>query len=120
MVRRSVFYRIIGVFLISRAKKNPRKMPLLTKQSKKGVSMNLSKKPLAMAYVPWQTFENVMEGECALRHGTIFEDLVFPFVGAQAACQADRSQNHNHSGSCGCHNRQPYMQNNSCGRRGVY
>ena len=47
--------------------------------------MNLSKKPLAMAYVPWQTFENVMEGECALRHGTIFEDLVFPFVGAQAA-----------------------------------
>ena len=42
--------------------------------------MNLSKKPLAMAYVPWQTFENVMEGECALRHGTIFEDLVFPFV----------------------------------------
>lgn len=52
--------------------------------------MNLSKKPLAMAYVPWQTFENVMEGECALRHGTIFEDLVFPFVGAQAACQADR------------------------------
>ena len=82
--------------------------------------MNLSKKPLAMAYVPWQTFENVMEGECALRHGTIFEDLVFPFVGAQAACQADRSQNHNHSGSCGCHNRQPYMQNNSFGRRGVY
>ena len=80
--------------------------------------MNLSKKPLAMAYVPWQTFENVMEGECALRHGTIFEDLVFPFVGAQAACQADRSQNHSHSGSCGCHNRQPYMQNNSCGRRG--
>ena len=67
--------------------------------------MNLSKKPLAMAYVPWQTFENVMEGECALRHGTIFEDLVFPFVGAQAACQADRSQNHSHSGSCGCHNR---------------
>ena len=48
--------------------------------------MNLSKKPLAMAYVPWQTFENVMEGECALRHGTIFEDLVFPFVGAQT-CQ---------------------------------
>ena len=42
--------------------------------------MNLSKKPLAMAYVPWQTFENVMEGECALRHGTIFEDLVFPFL----------------------------------------
>ena len=82
--------------------------------------MNLSKKPLAMAYVPWQTFEKVMEGECALRHGTIFEDLVFPFVGAQAACQADRSQNHSHSGSCGCHNRQPYMQNNSCGRRGVY
>ena len=72
--------------------------------------MNLSKKPLAMAYVPWQTFENVMEGECALRHGTIFEDLVFPFVGAQAACQADRSQNHSHSGSCGCRYQQMYKE----------
>ena len=85
--------------------------------------MNLSKKPLAMAYVPWQTFENVMEGECALRHGTIFEDLVFPFVGAQAACQADRSQNHSHSGSCVCRIRAQCCdnrQNNSCGRRGVY
>lgn len=39
-----------------------------------------------------QTFENVMEGECALRHGTIFEDLVFPFVGAQAACRQTASQ----------------------------
>ena len=29
--------------------------------------MNLSKKPLAMAYVPWQTFENVMEGEMCIR-----------------------------------------------------
>lgn len=82
--------------------------------------MNLSKKPLAMAYVPWQTFENVMEGECALRHGTIFEDLVFPFVGAQAACQADRQSKPLPFRFLWRHNRQPYMQNNSCGRRGVY
>lgn len=51
--------------------------------------MNLSKKPLA-GICPMADFLKVMEGECALRHGTIFEDLVFPFVGAQAACQADR------------------------------
>lgn len=82
--------------------------------------MNLSKKPLAMAYVPWQTFENVMEGECALRHGTIFEDLVFPLLVHRLPARQTASQNHSHSGSCGCHNRQPYMQNNSCGRRGVY
>ena len=50
--------------------------------------MNLSSKPLAMAYVPWQTFENVMDGCAGVAHGTIFEDLVFPFIGAQASCQA--------------------------------
>ena len=50
--------------------------------------MNLSKKPLAMAYVPWQTFENVMEGECALSHGTILVDLVFPFCCGKSAIES--------------------------------
>ena len=48
--------------------------------------------PLAMAYVPWQTFENVMEGECALRHGTIFEDFVFPFEPAILRMYSERMQ----------------------------
>ncbi len=51
--------------------------------------MNLSNKPLAMAYVPWQEFENVLDAECGLAQATIFEDLIFPFIGSQAACQAD-------------------------------
>ena len=48
--------------------------------------MKLSSKPLAMAYVPWQTFENVLDGSCGLSQGSIFEDLIFPFIGPQAAC----------------------------------
>lgn len=29
-------------------------------------------KSLAMAYVPWQTWQNVMDGCGGLKHGTIF------------------------------------------------
>lgn len=50
--------------------------------------MNLAQKPLAMAYVPWQKFENVLDAGCGLNQGTIFEDLIFPFIGSQAACQS--------------------------------
>ena len=50
----------------------------------------LEGKPLAMAYVPWQMFDEVMDGCGGLAHGTIFEELVFPFVGSQAACQSRR------------------------------
>lgn len=70
--------------------------------------MNLSNKPLAMAYVPMQSFENVMDASCGLAQGSIFEDLVFPFIGSQAACQA---RNNNYP-------RQP--QKYSCGRRCGY
>ena len=38
--------------------------------------MNLKNKPLAMAYVPWQMFDEVMDGCGGLAHGTIFEELV--------------------------------------------
>lgn len=73
--------------------------------------MNLSNKPLAMAYVPWQTFENVLDAGCGLNQGSIFEDLVFPFIGSQAACQAPR-RNPSHQRPC--------RQNSSCGRRCGY
>lgn len=76
--------------------------------------MKLSNKPLAMAYVPWQSFENVLDANCGLEQGSIFEDLVFPFIGSQAACQAcnmARSKSHNY---------QQQRQNCSCGRRGGY
>lgn len=77
--------------------------------------MKLSNKPLAMAYVPWQEFENVLEAGCGLKQGTIFEDLIYPFVGSQAACQAVRPQYQQPAKPCGCSNNQ--SQNYSYGRR---
>lgn len=84
--------------------------------------MNLSNKPIAMAYVPWQTFENVMDGCAGLAHGTIFEDLVFPFIGAQAACQArpNNRSNNRPSNNWSSMNSMPSHQNCSCGRRCGY
>ncbi len=83
--------------------------------------MNLSNKPLAMAYVPWQTFENVMDGRCGTKQGTIFEDLIFPFVGSQAACQARNTAAKSNCSSCGRYgSKQSCPQNNSYGRRGDY
>ena len=35
--------------------------------------------PLAMAYVPWQEFENLYDLPCAYHRGTIFKDLDKPF-----------------------------------------
>ena len=80
--------------------------------------MKLSGKPFAMAYVPWQEFENVLECGCAFKQGTIFEDLIFPFVGSQAACQAGKTNPGHNCGSCGCMNPKP--QNYSHGRRYGY
>lgn len=37
--------------------------------------------PLAMAYVPWQTFHNTFEPCKALQMGTIFPELCKPFCG---------------------------------------
>lgn len=35
---------------------------------------------LAMAYVPWQKFENLYNSTMALNRGTLFKDLDFPFI----------------------------------------
>ncbi len=82
--------------------------------------MNLSQKPLAMAYVPWQEFENVLDAGCGLEQGTIFEDLIFPFMGAQAACQSIQTQpasktNCPQRRNCNCE-----QTNTSYGRRRGY
>lgn len=37
--------------------------------------------PLAMAYVPWQKWQNVYESCKGIQKGTIFEDLWKPFLG---------------------------------------
>lgn len=80
--------------------------------------MKLSNKPLAMAYVPWQSFENVLDASCGLKQGTIFEDLIFPFVGSQAACQAKRMPSQSYTNSCG--HSQSKSQKCSYGRRCGY
>ncbi len=41
----------------------------------------LSDLPVAMAYVPWQTWKDLYEIDKALEVGTIFEELNKPFLG---------------------------------------
>lgn len=43
--------------------------------------------PIAMAYVPWQTWQCPYEAEKALQHGTIFEELDKPFRGMRGNCR---------------------------------
>lgn len=38
---------------------------------------------LAMAYVPYQRFERLYDGEKALERGTLFEELDLPFYGGK-------------------------------------
>ncbi|OUQ64398.1 hypothetical protein B5E53_14145 [Eubacterium sp. An11] len=42
---------------------------------------NVDSLPLAMAYVPWQSWGNLYKAEDALMEGTIFEELNLPFTG---------------------------------------
>ncbi|MEG0962987.1 MAG: spore coat associated protein CotJA [Lachnospiraceae bacterium] len=42
---------------------------------------SLKSMPLAMAYVPWQTFNHVYDPDKALQCGTIFPELNLPFYG---------------------------------------
>ncbi len=49
-------------------------------------------KSLAMAYVPWQTWQHVMDGCNGLKHGSIFEELILPFEGTRAACSFHKHQ----------------------------
>lgn len=42
--------------------------------------------PLAMAYVPWQTFNNTYDRATGLSMGTIFPELCKPFCGKGGAC----------------------------------
>ena len=43
-------------------------------------SDSLNGMPLAMAYVPWQQWQNIYEPCRALERGTIFEELDKPFL----------------------------------------
>lgn len=43
--------------------------------------------PLAIAYVAWQEWKNVLCAEEGLCHGTIFSDLIKPFCGCNRTVQ---------------------------------
>lgn len=43
--------------------------------------------PLAMAYVPWQTFAETFDLCKALQVGTIFPELCLPFCGTRRKCR---------------------------------
>lgn len=44
---------------------------------------NLENLPLAMAYVPWQSWEETYEPAEGLKNGTIFPCLNLPFLGGR-------------------------------------
>lgn len=41
----------------------------------------LGNKPIAMAYVPWQTWRDLYDTEKGFQCGTIFQELNLPFLG---------------------------------------
>lgn len=58
--------------------------PVMEQVSPETASENggeFAKKRLAMAYIPNQTWKNLLSPESALMNGTIFRELVFPFEG---------------------------------------
>ncbi len=77
--------------------------------------------PLAMAYVPWQQWKNVYEGCKGLEHGTIFEELIFPFQFSSRMCRNScMKQNHYADCNTNCNSRSDMcmtynnMERNNC------
>lgn len=59
------------------------RQPVIPLPSPKDTLENM---PLAMAYVPWQTWQNIYDAEKGFCNGTIFQDLNLPFLG-MGGCQ---------------------------------
>ena len=56
--------------------------PLAERRAPEGRrSWALTDHPLAMVYAPYQEFRNLYDKETALKKGTIFSELDFPFLG---------------------------------------
>lgn len=47
----------------------------------------LSDMPLAMAYVPWQRWQNLFDADRGFHCGTIFQELHKPFEHAGGGCR---------------------------------
>lgn len=56
-------------------------MPRQTRTSESFMNDSLNDMPLAMSYVPWQTWGNLYEPCEALHQGTIFKELNLKFCG---------------------------------------
>ena len=66
------------------------RIPLVCEEEKppcKGMLDPLKTLPIAMAYVPWQEFQNLYAAEKSLCRGTIFEELDKPFLGKGGCCK---------------------------------
>lgn len=57
-----------------------RQMPQMT-------SERFDHMPLAMAYVPWQKWQNIFEADKGFHCGTIFHELHKPFEHAGGGCR---------------------------------
>ena len=47
------------------------------------------KTPIAMAYVPYQMWENPYDAETGMARGTVFPSLDLPFIGEEAVKNAN-------------------------------
>lgn len=63
---------------------NYRQTPVYTVE--RTVKDGLEGMPLAMAYVPWQRWQNIYDAEKGFCNGTIFQELNLPFFGV-GGCQ---------------------------------
>jgi hypothetical protein len=52
--------------------------------------MEINQMPIAMAYVPWQKWQDLYEAPKALMRGTIFAQLDKPFTGRQPMIEPRR------------------------------
>ena len=50
-------------------------------------TFSLENMPLAMAYVPWQKWQNIFEADKGFHCGTIFQELHKPFEHAGGGCR---------------------------------
>lgn len=61
---------------------NYRQMQTSTSMMRRGTWDDM---PLAMAYIPWQTWRDIYDAEKGFQYGTIFQELNMPFLGKGGA-----------------------------------
>ena len=67
----------------SRRPINSRNMRNMVPQMSDCSNLNIENMPIAIAYVPFQQWQNIYEPRQALQRGTIFKELDLPFTCAK-------------------------------------